>query len=241
MTPRREYCSAGLRLHASSGLGTLPAMREGSLIVLEGVDGAGTTTQARLLCDALRTAHVPVHATAEPSSGPIGALLRQALAGRVVVNSSAGAPHAPGWPTMALLFAADRMDHLESEILPNLAEGVSVVCDRYYHSTVAYQSVAGGGAEAIPWLRECNRNARRPDLTLVLDVSAEVAAERRRQRRGQAEIFDADELQRQLCAFYAELERHFPDERIVHVDAQGSVDTVAAAVLGHVRALLGRP
>jgi dTMP kinase len=229
-------------LHVAVGLGTLPAMREGFLIVLEGVDGAGTTTHARLLSEALRSAHVPVHATAEPSTGPIGALLRQMLSGRIVVNSpSGGAPRAPGWATMALLFAADRMDHLESEILPNLAQGVSVVCDRYYHSTVAYQSVAGGGSGAIPWLRECNRNARRPDLTLVLDASAEVAAERRRQRRGHAEIFDADELQRRLCAFYAELERHFPDERIVHVDSNGSVDEVAARVLGQVRAALGSP
>ena len=199
-------------------------MSAGALIVLEGVDGAGTTTQTRLLSDALRARKVPVHATAEPSSGPVGALLRQALTGRVVVSGASGVPRAPGWSTLALLFAADRMDHLESEIVPNLEDGVTVVCDRYYHSTVAYQSLAGGGRDAIPWLRECNRHARTPDLTLVLDVRAEVAAERRRLRRGRAELFDVDELQRELCAFYAGLDAYFPGERIVHIDAEADLN-----------------
>ena len=77
-----------------------------------------------------------------------------------------------------------------------------MVCDRYDHSSIAYQSLTGGGTEAIAWLREINRHARRPDLTIVLDVPPEVAAERRRRRRGSGEIFDADELQAQLCEFY---------------------------------------
>src|SRR5688572_18096115 len=103
-------------------------MPEAKLIVLEGVDGAGTTTQARLLCEYLWSLKVPVHASAQPSRGPIGSLLRQALTGRVVVSSPSGAARAPGWATMALLFAADRMDHLESELLPNLSEGITAVC-----------------------------------------------------------------------------------------------------------------
>jgi dTMP kinase len=208
-------------------------MQPGYLIVLEGVDGAGTTTHTRLLTERLRERQVPVHASAEPSPGPIGALLRQMLTGRVV--ASAGG--APGWSTMGLLFAADRLDHLDCELLPKLRDGVTVICDRYYHSSVAYQSATGGGPGAIAWLREINRQARRPDLTLVLDVPPAVAAERRQQRRGSAEIFDGDELQLALCELYRDLERNFPGERIVHVDAVGAVEQVAARLMAEVDAL----
>lgn len=203
----------------------------GRLIVLEGVDGAGTTTHSQRLASALKQQGVPVHLTAEPSAGPVGALLRQTLTGRMVMNASGGA-RPPSWNTMALLFAADRLDHVENELSPNLADGVTVVCDRYYHSSVAYQSLTGGeGSEAIAWICELNRYARRPDLTIVLDVPAEVAAERRRKRRAGVEIYDDEALQQALCGFYLELERHFPHERIVHVSADASIEQVGGRLL----------
>jgi len=205
-------------------------MTFGPLIVLEGVDGAGTTTHTRELAQRLKASGRAVHATAEPSSGPIGSLLRQTLTGRMVASADAGG-RAPAWNTMALLFAADRLDHCESEVVPNLREGVTVISDRYYHSSVAYQSVTGGGLEAIDWIVGLNRYAHRPDLTIVLDVPAEVAAERRHRRRGQAELFDSDAIQERLCAFYRTLERHFPGEHIVHVDAVGEVAEVAERIL----------
>lgn len=214
-------------------------MGGGKLIVFEGVDGAGTTTQTQLLCERMRAQNLPVHATAQPSSGPIGSLLRQALTGRLVVTGATSAARPPAWTTMALLFAADRMDHLDSELLPNLNDGIAVVCDRYYHSSAAYQSVAGGGPDAIAWIAELNRHARRPDLTLVLSVPPAVAAERRRQRRGQAEIFDDDELQRGLCAFYDQLAVYFPGERVVQVDGTGSAEAVSERVWTCVRPLFG--
>jgi len=213
-------------------------MPEGKLIVLEGVDGAGTTTHARLLYEHLRRLHVPVHATAQPSHGPIGSLLRQVLTGRMVGGHAPHGPQPPVWTTMALLFAADRMDHLETELLPTLNEGITVVCDRYDHSSVAYQSVAGGGPEAIAWIRELNRHARRPDLTLVLCVPPAVAAARRGQRQGRAEIFDDDQLQQALCAFYERLGEHFPGERIVPIDAVGSTEEVGERVRAAVRAVV---
>src|SRR5690349_17792060 len=174
-------------------------MEAGKFIVLEGVDGAGTTTHTKLLADRLRDAKLPVRTTAEPSAGPVGALLRLSLTGRVVAGAQA-----PGWNTLALLFAADRLDHLDVEILPNLRDGVNVICDRYDYSSVAYQSVAGDGPDTIGWIRELNRYSRRPDLAIVLDVSPEVAADRRRRRHGSDELFDRDALQRELCAFYAD-------------------------------------
>jgi dTMP kinase len=147
----------------------------------------------------------------------------------MVVSAEAGV-RAPAWSTMALLFAADRLDHCESEILPHLHGGVTVISDRYYHSSVAYQSITGGGVEAIGWIRDINRYAHRPELTSVLDVPAEVAKERRQRRRAQAELFDSDVIQERLCGFYRTLEQHFPDERIVHVDAVGEVAEVAERI-----------
>jgi dTMP kinase len=217
-------------LIAAGEAGRLGFMPAAPFIVIEGVDGAGTTTHARLLAESLRARRLPVHLSAEPSAGPIGALLRQALQGRVVAGAAVGVGQALGWGTMALLFAADRLDHLEAELLPILGDGVSVICDRYYYSSIAYQSQTGGGPEAIAWLRELNVRARVPDLTIVLDVAAELAAQRRRDRRASVEIYDADALQLRLCEFYASLDRHFPGERIAHVDSSGTIAEVASRV-----------
>ena len=107
-------------------------MPPGKLIVLEGIDGSGTTTQARLLCEWLAGRGVAVHLTREPSDGPVGRLIREILHGA----------HAPvAGDTMALLFAADRVDHLSREVLPALDRGTHVVTDRYYHSSLAYQAI----------------------------------------------------------------------------------------------------
>jgi dTMP kinase len=214
-------------------------MIEGLFIVLEGVDGAGTTTHTRRLAEALRERGLPVHTTREPSDGPIGVQIRQVLSGRLVVPGLHG-PRPPSWSTMALLFAADRMDHVESSITPNLMDGVTVISDRYYHSSVAYQSITcGGGPEVIAWVKEINRYARRPDLTIVLDVSYETAVRRRSMRNRGRELFDDNDLQRQLVTFYAAIDAHFPSEHIAHVDADRPVADVAADVLRHVCRLRG--
>jgi dTMP kinase len=208
---------------------------EGRFIVLEGVDGAGTTSQGLRLAETLREGGRRVHVTGEPSQGPVGVLLRQVLAGRLVVPAAEGPqPFSPS--SMALLFAADRLDHLQAEVLPQLSAGVTVVCDRYYHSTLAYQSCTGGGSlEIMRWIIDTNRFARRPDLTVILDVSATTARERR-QARTADEIYEREQLQQRLCAFYREIDRHFSDERIVHVDAERPFDEVAAAIAAQVRA-----
>lgn len=214
-------------------------MIEGLFIVIEGVDGAGTTTHTKILADRLRARDLPVHATREPSDGPVGMMLRQILTGRVVVPGIRG-PRPPTWTTMALLFAADRLDHVEAEIVPNLMDGVTVISDRYDASSVAYQSLSGGGdEEAVRWVRELNRHARRPDLMIVLDIPAKVAAKRRLSRTTSREMYDDDELQEQLAGFYANIERWFPDNRIVHVDADRPVGDVAAEIYGAVLELRG--
>jgi dTMP kinase len=154
--------------------------RSAPFIVLEGIDGAGTTTQTRRVVEALRARNIPTLETREPSDGPVGMLLRQMLKGRVVAAAGTGAP---GWQQLGLLFAADRLDHLEADVQPALAGGRWVLCDRYDYSSIAYQSAAAGSAEAIPWLRELNRHAPRPDLTIVLDVAGGGARAPRGPRR----------------------------------------------------------
>ena len=214
-------------------------MIEGLFVVLEGVDGAGTTTHTRLLINALKERGLPVHSTREPSDGPIGVQIRQILTGRLVVPGLHG-PRPPSWTTMALLFAADRVDHIESSIVPNLMDGVTVISDRYYHSSVAYQSVTGGSDdETIAWVKEINKHARKPDLTIVLDISPEASAKRRVDRGGGREMFDDNDLQRQIGAFYDRIDAHFPGENLVHVDSSRSMADVHQDVMGHVRRLRG--
>lgn len=199
--------------------------RSGRFIVLEGIDGAGTTTQTARLVERLRSeTKVPVRSTREPSDGPIGSLVRQVLSGRVM--SPGG--RAPGWATMALLFAADRMDHVESEIEPLLAQGGVVVSDRYDASSLAYQSVSSGrgGERAVDWIRQLNTHALRPDLTVVLDLPSEIAATRREVRGEPAQLYEQNEVQRALAEFYRDLSRHMPGDRVVIIDAKGSVDEV---------------
>ncbi|MBX3264926.1 MAG: dTMP kinase [Labilithrix sp.] len=210
--------------------------RSGRFIVLEGIDGAGTTTQTARLVERLRaeTPKTPVKVTREPSDGPIGSLVRQVLTGRIVVPGG----RAPGWTTMALLFAADRMDHVESEIEPFLAQGGVVVSDRYDASSLAYQSVSSGrgGEAAVEWIRQLNKHALRPDLTIVLDVPSELAATRREVRGESAQLYEQNEVQRALAAFYRELARHMPNDRVTIVDGTGSVDDVHRRVYDAVSA-----
>lgn len=199
-------------------------MPEGAFIVLEGIDGAGTTTQVDRLAIALRERGVLTVTTREPSGGPVGTFLRRIMRGEVLADLPAAA--------MALLFAADRLDHLAGEVEPNLARGAVVLCDRYDLSTLTYQSATHPEGEHVaPWLRAINSRARRPDLTIVLDVPADIAEKRRAARGGAEELFERRELQAQLAGLYAQAERLLPGDRIVHVDGNRSPEEVAATVL----------
>jgi dTMP kinase len=200
------------------------AQNRGRLVVLEGIDGAGTTTHVARLAEKLRSVRVLVRMTREPSDGPVGTLVRQVLTGRLVAPGG----RAPGWQTMALLFAADRMDHVESTIEPFIAESGVVISDRYDASSLAYQSVSSGShaKDALEWIRILNRFVRRPDLTIVLDVPPEVAAERRLMRGEAAQLYDQNEVQRALAEFYRHLDRHIPGDRIAVIDASGPIEDV---------------
>jgi dTMP kinase len=206
----------------------------GVFIVVEGIDGSGSTTHTKLLGNALRQRGLKVVETCEPSAGPIGALIRQVLQRRLFVADASG-PREFAWSTMALLFAADRMDHLDSTVVPALRDGAVVLSDRYDLSSLAYQSVtAPNGEKVVPWIRELNAAALRPDLTVVIDVPVEVAEQRRRARGGVEEMFESRDLQSRLCAVYGEAERLVPGDRLEHVVGVGAVSDVATNVLSSV-------
>ena len=159
-------------------------MTRGRFIVFEGLDGAGTTTQCRLLGEWLESQGRRVHQTAEPSDGPIGRMIR-----RVLREEQMGADGARmNARSIAGLFAADRADHLKSEIEPALARGEDVICDRYVHSSLAYQGVETD----LDWVASLNSVMPPPDLILFVDVPVEVASQRRASRAEDAEIYEAD-------------------------------------------------
>ncbi len=205
-------------------------------VVLEGIDGSGSTTQAHRLVAQLNQSGREALFTCEPSDGPVGRLIRSALEHRLVDQH--GAERTLDWVTLALLFAADRADHVGSVIRPALERGAVVVSDRYDLSSLAYQSVSAGSPPgALAWIRELNGRVVRPDLTIVLNVSADVAEERRRSRAQARELFEVPELQRRLADTYARAEQLVPDDHVVHVDGEAPLEEVASRVLAAFRAL----
>jgi dTMP kinase len=218
-----------------SGPISTPRRYPGTFIVIEGIDGCGSTTHSKRLAKALRADGIDARLTCEPTAGPIGGLIRQVLQKRLFVPDSSG-PRAFAWSTMALLFAADRLDHLDSMIVPALRDGATVISDRYDLSSLAYQSVtAPAGERVIPWLREVNACALRPDLTVVIDVSAETAAERRGARGSSEEMFESHDIQRQLAAIYRSAEQLVPGDALLHVSGEGTIDEVGEQILERVR------
>jgi dTMP kinase len=194
------------------------------LIVLEGLDGAGTTTQTRRLVEHLNEHGGKAHATREPSDGPVGQLIRQMLTGGHAIPGQSIAQS-----TFGLLFAADRLDHLQREVEPKLAAGVTVVSDRWYHSSLAYQ---GTGADR-DWITLLNARARRPDLTIFLQVRPEVAAARRVAAGRVQELFEDLRMQEEVAAGYKATNSELAalGERIEVIDGEADADTVFAAIV----------
>ncbi len=167
-------------------------MTPGRFIVFEGLDGSGTTTQAKLLAERVQQRGRAVYLAHQPSEGPVGLLIRQILAGRAATPSADGKLGVVDERGMALLFAADRLDHLGSQIEPRLARGEDVILDRYTLSSLAYQ----GASVSHEFIHTANRFARKPDLTLFLYVPASVALERVRARGAKLERYEtATQLQ----------------------------------------------
>ena len=201
----------------------------GLFVVFEGGDGVGKSTQVVELVSRLRNRRIEPVVTRQPGGTPIGAKLRELLLD-------------PGHPeltarTEALVYAADKAQHVEEVILPALAQGKVVVCDRYVDSMIAYQ-----GAGRVLDLTEVEQVARwatgglRPDLTVLLDIDpAEAVANIRQQDRLEAAGL---EFHRRAREHFLRLAGEDP-ERYLVLGARGSRENIAEKVAEKVFALLG--
>jgi dTMP kinase len=205
-------------------------MKRGKFIVIEGIDGSGTTTQAAMLHASLTERGVRAHLTCEPTNGPVGVLIRSVLSGRI--SSSGARPF--DRRALALLFAADRLDHLAYEVEPHLASGETVISDRYTLSSVAYQSLDCDPA----WVRQINRLAPLPDLYVFLRVAAKAADERISRSRSAREIFEELPFQEKVARGYEKAIRSLPKSRLFAIDGALSREEVFAALSLKVSKLL---
>lgn len=192
-------------------------MSKGRFITLEGGEGAGKTTQSRLLEAALRAAGRPVLRTREPGGAPGAEVLRSLL----LTGGVDWSPHAE-----TLLHFAARAEHVARTIRPALDAGTWVVCDRFYDSTMAYQGY-GQGADRDFIAAQTELLGIVPDVTLVLDISEAIAAQRLRERGG-----DADHYEQMDVTFHRRVREGFRSiamaeaQRCIMIDAAGSPDQV---------------
>ncbi len=196
-------------------------MTRGAFVVLAGCDACGKDRQADALDEWLRGRSLETLRTREPSDHRIGSMIRGLLQGGVPLDPV----------QMALLFAADRAEHVR-QIMPLVERGAWVVTTRYIESSIVYQSLqleAAGVRAAHEWVRDLNRHFPPADLTVVLDVSARCARERL-QRRGDLDAYERDILfQEAVAERYRSLE-FYADGHLVHVDGERESQAVHADV-----------
>jgi dTMP kinase len=196
-------------------------------VSIEGVDGSGKSTQARLLEQHLRGLGRDVVATREPGGTELGEAVRQ-----LVLNG----PEMTDWAEAAL-FAAARAEHAAEVIRPALGRGADVVCDRFVDSSLAYQGIARGlGLEPVLQLNLTVLEGLLPDRTFVLALDAGAAGARRRGNPDRIER-EGDAFQARVGEAYQELAQRFA-QRIELLDGSRPAEEIAAVVRGRVEGLL---
>ena len=198
-------------------------MEKGKFIALEGIDGSGKSTQIGHLVARIAGLGLPCRATREPSDGPVGGLIRQTMTGRTRADPR----------VIAALFAADRIDHLVNDVdgvEKQVNQGITVVTDRYYFSSYAYQSEDVG----MDWVIGANALSAgilRPTVTVFLDVPVETVLARIRKGRSHVELFETEErLRRTRELYFQAFERLGDVETVAVVDGSGSPEDVAERV-----------
>lgn len=195
----------------------------GKLIVLEGMDGVGTTTQSKLLTDYLRSCGYRVVSSSEPTSSAIGVEIRKILAEGREKSSSLLA-------CLALCFAADRMQHIDTVIEPGLKQNDFIVLDRYVLSSLVYQ----GLHLPTTFVKEINQFALKPDLTIVLDVDAKEAFLRLSKRQSTRDYYETPQMLEKIRSRYQHFLQEDPRDKVL-VDAYGAVQLVHGHIVNVVR------
>ncbi len=176
-------------------------MKQGKLIAIEGLDGSGLSTQARMLHDYLKSKNIDAAITKEQTESIIGGLIKASLRKEWATDPLA----------LQMLFAADRSHHLTVEMLPAIREGKIVICDRYIFSSLAF----GGLNVDMNFLKLINSKFRRPDVTFIIDTKPETCLERIRHSRYGRELFEDIEKNRLVRKKYLSLKRYFPDVHVI--------------------------
>jgi len=189
-------------------------------ICIEGLDGSGKTTQAKRLVKNLRRRGFDAVYTTEPSTGKVGKLIRGFVLDRKKRVSIA---------LEALLFAADRVDHVETVVEPRLRQGKIVVCDRYVYSTLAYQ---GAGGLSLDWIEGISQFALKPHLALFIDVPTNVVVKRLRRKKT---VMETKRNQEKVREVYLKMVQA---QRLILVDGDKPVSKVEENVLEIVLARL---
>ena len=192
----------------------------GKFIAFEGIDGSGKSTQVQLLANRLRQDGIYCYTTMEPTDSPIGSLIHQIMTGRIKTDNK----------VIAALFAADRLDHLLNEvngIASKIAEGTTVITDRYYFSSYAYHSVD----MPMEWVIQANeqsKNILQPTVTVFIDVDPDIALERIARNREHQELFEKKSRLIQVREKYKEaFEKLRDSEKVVVLDGNQDPETVA--------------
>jgi dTMP kinase len=191
-------------------------------IVFEGIDGSGKSTQARLLTERFVASGIPCLLTAEPSDGEVGRKIR---------SSTTRLPP----EEEARLFTEDRRDHLARVILPALAAGITVICDRYVYSSVAYQGVRGIKPSSI--ISQNREFARPADVTFLIEVPLDEALSRIRSGRGDS--FSPFEVRSDLAQVDA-MYRKLNDPLVRRIDGSRPPEDVHRAIVAILEQMQGR-
>jgi dTMP kinase len=194
----------------------------GKFISIEGIDGCGKSTHVKLLAGWLRSCGRKVVITDEPTNGAIGKIIKQVLSGGLKLPITAE----------ALLFAADRMQHVADDIKPALKAGKVVLSERYTYSSLAYQSARG---LSVGWISSINKHALKPDLTILLDVPAKTAFARIKPSRRLDEFERNLRLQQRVRQNYLRIAKR---EGLKIVDGSPPRDEVQANLRKLVSAVL---
>jgi dTMP kinase len=197
------------------------ASSKGVFICIEGLDGCGKTTQAKLLVTRLRKSRNAVY-TAEPSNGKIGRFIKK--------HCLHGDKRTSG-VVEALLFAADRSEHVENTVLPALKKGQTVVSDRYVYSSLAYQGATGLD---VGWIKKINEHAIRPDLAIFIDVEPETVVQRLKPKKSLMENLATQRKVREIYVGFAE------NGELVRVDGNKPKKQVADDIFSVVKSFVGK-